>query len=219
MDIKIFHPIETMRHSAKNKKKTRRRVFVPFYMVPLRKRRCWQTSSKGSRIESSSEVTRLRGTEWQSWKVDARKILYSFLFFLSLLLLLSSLFVRSKLNSPFLWRSSDCSRWYFSPGKLSTDNSRTILERIHRSLHTFEQKETARHFQAFSCFVEQRGRVETIFTESILDAALFKGIFKFFLNFIPSWKLCQLFISFELFCNFSYPKIKILRDDLIILRT
>lgn len=40
MDIKIFHPIETMRHSAKNKKKTRRRVFVPFYMVPLRKRRC-----------------------------------------------------------------------------------------------------------------------------------------------------------------------------------
>ena len=62
MDIKIFHPIETMRHSAKNKKKTRRRVFVPFYMVPLRKRRCWQTSSKGSRIESSSEVTRLRIT-------------------------------------------------------------------------------------------------------------------------------------------------------------
>lgn len=219
MDIKIFHPIETMRHSAKNKKKTRRRVFVPFYMVPLRKRRCWQTSSKGSRIESSSEVTRLRITRHGMAKLKSwcKRNTLSLSFFLSLLLL-SSLFVRSKLNSPFLWRSSDCSRWYFSPGKLSTDNSRTILERIHRSLHTFEQKETARHFQAFSCFIEQRGRVETIFTESILDAALFKGIFKFFLNFIPSWKLCQLFISFELFCNFSYPKIKILRDDLIILR-
>lgn len=220
MDIKIFHPIETMRHSAKNKKKTRRRVFVPFYMVPLWKRRCWQTSSKGSRIESSSEVTRLRITRHGMAKLKSwcKRNTLSLSFFLSLLLL-SSLFVRSKLNSPFLWRSSDCSRWYFSPGKLSTDNSRTILERIHRSLHTFEQKETARHFQAFSCFIEQRGRVETIFTESILDAALFKGIFKFFLNFIPSWKLCQLFISFELFCNFSYPKIKILRDDLIILRT
>lgn len=176
--------------------------------------------TKGSRIESSSEVTRLRITRHGMAKLKSwcKRNTLSLSFFLSLLLL-SSLFVRSKLNSPFLWRSSDCSRWYFSPGKLSTDNSRTILERIHRSLHTFEQKETARHFQAFSCFIEQRGRVETIFTESILDAALFKGIFKFFLNFIPSWKLCQLFISFELFCNFSYPKIKILRDDLIILRT
>lgn len=133
-------------------------------------------------MESSSEVTQLRITRHGMAKLKSsckRNTLSSLFFFLLLL----SLFLRSKVKFSFLlerWR------WYFR--KLSAEISRTIFERIYR----FEQKETARNFQIFRCFIE-RGWIEDDFN---FEHGFSKGIYR-----LRTLKKCK----FLIFLNFIIP--------------
>lgn len=155
---RVFRPIEAMKYSTKGKTCLFHFRRFRFENVVAKARRVQKVLEW---MESSSEVTQLRITRHGMAKLKSsckRNTLSSLFFFLSFLLLLS-LFLRSKVKFSFLlerWR------WYFR--KLSAEISRTIFERIYR----FEQKETARNFQIFRCFIE-RDWIEDDFTESILN--------------------------------------------------
>lgn len=167
---RVFRPIEAMKYSTKGKTCLFHFRRFRFENVVAKARRVQKVLEW---MESSSEVTQLRITRHGMAKLKSsckRNTLSSLFFFLLLL----SLFLRSKVKFSFLLERS---RWYFR--KLSAEISRTIFERIYR----FEQKETARNFQIFRCFIE-RGWIEDDFTESILNT--------FFLSF-ENFKEMQIF--------------------------
>lgn len=152
---RVFCPIEAMKYSTKGKTCLFHFRRFRFENVVAKARRVQKVLEW---MESSSEVTQLRITRHGMAKLKSsckRNTLSSLFFFLLLL----SLFLRSKVKFSFLLERS---RWYFR--KLSAEISRTIFERIYR----FVQKETARNFQIFRCFIE-RGWIEDDFTESILN--------------------------------------------------
>lgn len=205
---RVFRPIEAMKYSTKGKTCLFHFRRFRFENVVAKTRRVQKVLEW---MESSSEVTQLRITRHGMAKLKSsckRNTLSSLFFFLLLL----SLFLRSKVKFSFLLERWG---WYF--WKLSAEISRTIFERIYR----FEQKETARNFQIFRCFIE-RGWIEDDFN---FEHGFSKGIYRLrtlkkckfliFLNFIiPVHFVHSLFFLF-LLCTFCYPKIKLRIRDLV----
>ena len=100
---RVFRPIEGMKYSTKGKTCLFHFRRFRFENVVAKARRVQKVLEW---MESSSEVTqlRIRGTEWQSWKVHAREILYPLFFSFSSFCRYS---FDPKLNFPFFWSVQD----------------------------------------------------------------------------------------------------------------